>query len=343
MKTIKLIAFVILLLGLAACSSNTASAATPEVIPTVIADDTIISEGRVEPMNYADIAFTTNGTVGEVLVHEGQQVKKGQALIRLGGSSDAAFTAAQLELVTAQQAFDNLTASQDEARAQALIDLDKAEEANDKAQNYYESLFKPYKYYKISYKYIYLPGKTKRIPILKKVRLEKGDDETISDAETDLALKQAQLEAAQRAYDRMKDGPDSDQLALLQARLNAAKAGVDAFAVVAPYDGVVTKINAKTGGSISAGQIALTIADFSGWLVKTTDLTEIDVVSLAEGQSAIVTLDAIPDVELQGKIISIGQSYAENQGDVVYETTILLTDQNPAMRWGMTAEVKFAK
>ena len=301
MKTVKLIAFVILLLGLAACSANAATAATPEAIPTVIADNTIISEGRVEPMHYADIAVTTSGTIGEVLVEEGQQVKKGQTLIRLGGSSDAAYTAAQLELVTAQQAFDNLQATQDEARAQALIDLDKAEEANDKAQNYYESLFRPYKYYKISYKYIYLPGKTKRIPVLKKVRVEKGDDEAISDAETDLALKQAQLEEAQRAYDRMKGGPDSDQLALLQARSNAAKAGVDAFAVVAPYDGVVTKINAKTGGSISAGQIALTIADFSGWLVKTTDLTEIDVVSLKEGQPALVTLDAIPDAELKGK------------------------------------------
>jgi hypothetical protein len=40
-------------------------------------------------------------------------------------------------------------------------------------------------------------------------------------------------------------------------------------------------------------------------------------------------------------VLSTGQSYSENQGDIVYEVTILLTDQNPAMRWGMTAEVKF--
>ena len=76
MKTVKLIAFVILLLGLAACSANAATAATPEAIPTVIADNTIISEGRVEPMHYADIAVTTSGTIGEVLVEEGQQLKR---------------------------------------------------------------------------------------------------------------------------------------------------------------------------------------------------------------------------------------------------------------------------
>jgi HlyD family secretion protein len=79
----------------------------------------------------------------------------------------------------------------------------------------------------------------------------------------------------------------------------------------------------------------------SGWVVKTTDLTEIDVVELAEGDPATVTLDAIPDMELKGNILSIGQSYSENQGDVVYEVTVLLTDNNPAMRWGMTAAVKF--
>jgi hypothetical protein len=46
-------------------------------------------------------------------------------------------------------------------------------------------------------------------------------------------------------------------------------------------------------------------------------------------------------VELNGQILSIGQNYSENQGDVVYEVTILLTDTHPAMRWGMTAAVKF--
>ena len=78
-------------------------------------------------------------------------------------------------------------------------------------------------------------------------------------------------------------------------------------------------------------------------MVKTTDLTEIDVVKLKEGQPVTVTLDAIPDVELKGNVLSISQTFSENQGDVVYEVTVLLTDQNPAMRWGMTSAVKFEK
>jgi hypothetical protein len=54
-----------------------------------------------------------------------------------------------------------------------------------------------------------------------------------------------------------------------------------------------------------------------------------------------VRLDAIPEAQLAGTILSIGQTYTENQGDVVYEVTILLDDTHPAMRWGMTAAVNF--
>ena len=42
-------------------------------------------------------------------------------------------------------------------------------------------------------------------------------------------------------------------------------------------------------------------------------------------------------MELKGTILSIGQTYTENQGDIVYEVTVQLTEAHPAMRWGMTA------
>ncbi len=100
-------------------------------------------------------------------------------------------------------------------------------------------------------------------------------------------------------------------------------------------------LNAKAGESVNSGSIAATTADFSNWLIKTTDLTEIEVVNIQEGQPVTVVLDAIPDVTLNGVIYSISQTYAEKQGDVVYEVTIQLTDTHPAMLWGMTAAVNF--
>jgi hypothetical protein len=70
-------------------------------------------------------------------------------------------------------------------------------------------------------------------------------------------------------------------------------------------------------------------------------VTEIDVVNITEGQPVAVAFDAFPGVTMQGVVLSIGQTYSENQGDVVYEVAILLTDGHPDLRWGMTASVTF--
>ena len=325
-----------------ACSSGQTATATPETIPTVLADTAIIAEGRLEPLRYAEIAFNASGVVSEVLVNEGESVTKGQTLIHLGDESDTNYAAAQLELVSAQKALNDLLSSSGTELAQAVIDLKDAQEAYDKADDYLHFLQNSKKVPQTETR-TFLVQTWKGYEYRYKTKSFKGPapEDWITEAENDLALKKAKLDDAQHTYDRMKDGADADQLALLQARLDAAKAGVAAFSVVAPFDGVVAEMKAKAGGSINAGEVAVTVADFSSWLVKTTDLTEIDVVELAEGQPVTVTLDAIPDVKLKGKILSIGQTYSENQGDIVYAVTVMLTDTHPNMRWGMTAAVKF--
>src|SRR6266542_1603365 len=113
MKNKVLVLFVVLSLFFTACSSssNAETSATPETIPTVLADDTIIAEGRVEPISYADIAFNASGSISEVLVKEGESVRMGQPLIRMGDESDTHYAAAQLELVSAQKVWDDLVNS----------------------------------------------------------------------------------------------------------------------------------------------------------------------------------------------------------------------------------------
>jgi multidrug resistance efflux pump len=342
MKSRLLVALILFSLLISACSAAGNPAPAPEVVPPVIADASIIAEGRLEPVRSAEIAFTASGVISEVPVKEGQPVKRGEILIRLGDASDTNFAAAGLELVTAQQALNDLAHSSGEDLAQAMIDLKEAKEASDKAANYLDYLKNARKVPQTETRLYYVQT-WKGYEYRTRTKYYKGPapEGWIIDAKNDLALKKAKLEETQRRYDRLKDGADVEQLAILEARLNAARAKLAAFSVVAPFDGVVAELNARVGSSINAGETAVTVADFSEWLVKTTDLTEIDVVALAEGQPVVVTLDAIPTTELHGKIQAIGQTYTENQGDVVYEVTIVLTDTLPAMRWGMTAAILF--
>jgi multidrug resistance efflux pump len=154
--------------------------------------------------------------------------------------------------------------------------------------------------------------------------------------ESTLQNANSRLILAQRDYDALQDPSFSADTAGTRAALANAE-------VRAPFPGVITDLNLKVGEFAASGNPVITIADNSQWLVKTTDLTEIDVVNVKEGESVTVTLDALPDVELNGNVFSISQNYSENQGDVVYEVTILLTDIDPAMRWGMTAVVNFVE
>jgi multidrug resistance efflux pump len=156
------------------------------------------------------------------------------------------------------------------------------------------------------------------------------------DLDSSLETAKSQLVQAQKDYDSLQDPSFAEDTAGTRAALANAE-------VRAPFAGTLTNLDLKVGEFTASGQPVLTVADLSGWVVKTTDLTEIDVVNLSEGQPVDITLDAIPNQTLKGNILSISQNYTERQGDIVYKVTVLLTDKNPAIRWGMTAKLKFVK
>ena len=327
---------------LSACSNQptpTAESANPAGTP--VASDKVIAEGHLIPVRDTTLGFQGAGTVVDVKVKTGDKVKQGDVLARLGGESDAAYAAAQLELVNAQQALKDLQENADAARAQSLIAVDDAKEAYDKAVDYYDSLFKSYKYDELVFIRKMTPIGIKRIPQIKTRKIKKADEETIAEAKNDMDLKLAQLENAQKDAERMKDGPDTDQLALLQARLTAAQAGVAAFSIIAPFDGVVTDVNIATGEQANPQSWALKMADTSSWNIETSDVTELDVVNIAPGQTVSFTADALPGVTMKGVVSEVSQSSYTQNGDVIYTVKIKADDVDPRFKWGMTVEVIF--
>jgi HlyD family secretion protein len=80
------------------------------------------------------------------------------------------------------------------------------------------------------------------------------------------------------------------------------------------------------------------MADLDNLQVETTDLGEIDVAQIVEGDSVVVTFDALPDLVLEGTVTSIAPKAAEGSG-VNFPVIIELSEIPPALRWGMTAFV----
>ena len=111
--------------------------------------------------------------------------------------------------------------------------------------------------------------------------------------------------------------------------------------IVAPYDGIIAKLDVSAGESVNPGQVVMVIADTSEWYVETTDLTENEIVNIGEDMDVVVVPDALPDLELKGSIESIANVFVEKAGDITYRVRVKLEDVDPRLRWGMTTETRF--
>jgi multidrug efflux pump subunit AcrA (membrane-fusion protein) len=107
--------------------------------------------------------------------------------------------------------------------------------------------------------------------------------------EANLESAKAELAKAQKEYDMLSGGSDASEKALAEAQfevarsnLAAARAALEDVELHAPFDGSVAGLKVKGGESVSPGKVVISVADFSGWIVKTTDLTELDVVEIAK-------------------------------------------------------------
>lgn len=328
--------YALVLIGLAATVASgcgSASAATPTAV--VVANDsaqTILSEGRLEPRTYVDMAFLTSGQIVSVPVAEGAKVKKGQQLVQLDDTQQQqalekaklAIEQAQVSVDSAQHNLNSLVgwspnksqlaaAQADVANAQAAVDVAQA--------NFDKVAFQPD-----------VSGMPQSLGL--------------QQATNNFDKAQAQLDYLYSTRPDVTAAANSVQAAKLalssaQLDLQNAQHAVERMALQAPFDGTVTLLNARPGASVSAGQSMATVADLSKWIIKTDDLTELQVVRIKVGQKVSITFDALPDKKFNGTVEYIASQYVESHGDITYTVTITLTDADPSLRWGMTATVEF--
>ncbi|MBI3175495.1 MAG: efflux RND transporter periplasmic adaptor subunit [Chloroflexi bacterium] len=312
---------------------NTDTQYTTEKLKRGTLTATVGATGTVRAQQSAVLTWETNGTVEKVDVKVGDQVQQDQVLATLQKISlPQNIIAAEADLINAQQTLDDLLAS-DTARAQAAITLRKAQDNYDTAKSYRESLNEKIDLKKVTY--IFIAGR--RIP---QVKYYKGyaDPETIAKADEDLALKKAQLDDAQREYDRLKDGPNSADVAAAQARVDAAQATLNMARIAAPFAGTVTQAEPLPGDQVSAGTTAFRVDDLSHFLVD-VQISEVDINSVSVGQQVTLTFDAILNKTYNGKVVEVGQAGNSVQGVVSFDVTIELTDPDPAVKPGMTAGI----
>ncbi|MCP4589112.1 MAG: biotin/lipoyl-binding protein, partial [bacterium] len=125
-----------------------------------------------------------------------------------------------------------------------------------------------------------------------------------------------------------------------EIRLEEALSNLENVELAAPFAGIVVAVNVDPGDAVSPGEAAFVLATLDQLYARTVDLTELDVARVAVGQSAVVTVDALPDVEFGARVIRIGFQAVDYRGDVTYPVDVELDDAAPELYWGMTAMVE---
>jgi HlyD family secretion protein len=364
---------------LTACGAE----ATPPVETPVVVDTTVIAEGRIVPAADVLLSFKVRGTVAEILVSEGQSVKSGDVLARLADreQAEAALAASTLELTAAQQAYDEFTRAEGLSRAQAWdaylqaqtvraaaerdwedLDLrdidDEIEDAQADLNDLKTNLDDAEEEFE-KYKDLNEDNDRRRTAEDDLENAQEDYNEALRALEEIIQERdslRAALDAAmwneaeaKRVYDLRATGLDAEQKALLEARLDNAKAqsaaaqsNLDNYDLKAPFDGTVTDVYLEVGQLVGPETIAAQLADFSAWMVETTDLNELEVVRLGEGQAVEIRPDALDDLTLNGMVEQIGLSYRTQGGDVLYTVKIKLNEGDERLRWGMTVELTFS-
>ena len=273
MKKQKLFLLVIavgVVLFLASCDSLPGQT-EPTLTPAPLDQDfipVVSATGKIVPDEFATLSMKTSGIIERIPVDEDDVVTKGQELVRLEGSEDleAAITATQLEVVSAQQALDSLyedldlslaLIQQDIADALDLIDdaerrltnysraapqtdIDQAYANMVLARDEYEDAQEDFEEYEnkpednlqraaaLSKKAQAEDAYDDAVRLYNQLVSETGDEIDVAQAEADLALAKAQLRAAQEDYAILEEGPDPDDVEVAEARLTNAEAQLEA-------------------------------------------------------------------------------------------------------------------
>jgi HlyD family secretion protein len=159
-----------------------------------------------------------------------------------------------------------------------------------------------------------------------------------------LATAQAELRRAQAQLDLLRAGARPEtvraaeaDLASAQAALKEARSALSETELKAPFAGTVAEIAPVAGEQVGAGAVVVRLADLSAWQIETDDLTELDVVKVKKGTPASLTFDALPGVQLAGKVAQIKAIGAEKQGDMTYTVVIRPDKHEDRLHWNMTA------
>jgi HlyD family secretion protein len=239
----------------------------------------VSASGKIQPKRSVNISADTMGRVTNLAVEEGNRVNKGQFLLQIDPKNLAsAFNQSEASLAASRSQMEQLRVSAESAKAS----LKQAQDAFNRQQQLWKG------------------GLTTK--------------EALDSAESTLKMRQAEANAAERQIETQRLRVQQEQASLENAKYNLSKVRIES-----PIKGIVTRRNIEEGETVvigtmnNAGTVLLTIADMSV-IEAEVEVDETDIPTVRFGQTAKVTIDAMPGKTFTGKVTEIGNSPIQTTG-----------------------------
>jgi HlyD family secretion protein len=268
----------------------------------------VSASGKIRPKRQVNISASQMGRVTRLAVAEGQRVRAGQFLLEIDPQSlEGQLRRGEAGVAVAKSGLQQSRTALDQAR----VNVDLARQNLTRQEQLWDR------------------GLTPR--------------ETLERAQHELAIRET--EYAQREQDIQTR---EEQVRQEEASLATTQYNLTQVIISSPMDGIVTRRNIEEGETAvvgtmnNAGTVLLTIADMSV-LETEIEVDETDIPTVAIGQEARISIDAVPGRTFRGRVTEIGNSpiqAAQNTGQrqaTNFKVVVTLEDEVPDVRPGFTA------
>lgn len=350
-----------------------APTATPLPTPIRVFQTTISADGQVvlpvPPQTFTFQSAGVSGTIEEIYVVVGQEVKEGDLLARVDDTdlqnalkkaeANLALLQAQIESEEAPalagdiaEARANLTSAQaelarlldlpsEEAITQAAADLRLREIELQQAQEAYDAVA-----------YAEGVGMSPQAAELQRATLnfERAqaayNEATKPATESQVAAARFNVVQAQNRLDKLLSGPRSELKAVNEARLTEAQLQVTEAQenllkarLYAPWDGTITAINGAPG--VSTNNASLVIASVEPLRFATTNFSERNLADIHPGDEATIFFKTYPGIPFPAVVYRVELESTQMDGDTALFTVYFdFNSSDFEVRPGMTGRVE---
>jgi HlyD family secretion protein len=286
---------------------DTGLTVTTEQIKTRDLEAVVSASGKIQPKRLVNITAETAGRVVNLAVNEGDRIKLGQFLLQIDPKNlRTRVDSGEASLQVAQASLEQMRQSVETARVQ----LEQTKQNLVRQQGLWKQQL------------------TTR--------------ESLEKAENDVKAAESTLQERDKSAKAQDSRIMQERATLDNARYDLSKVRIES-----PIEGIVTRRNIQEGETAmigtmnNAGTVLLTLADMS-IIQAEVEVDETNIPNVQLGQTAKVTIDAIPDKSFKGHVSEIGNSPIQTASGGAgtqatnFKVVVILDEKVPDVRPGFT-------